>query len=194
MEEELPEEIQDLILSFLQERELLLTSQVSKRLRRLSKRHLLEQSYSLVKTLIAEDCNHLSMLLKNLQTAYNEACKFEKRFLNFKIAFRKLSSDDVLNLKKEVIDLAIKKINEHMESQEVEYDQETKAIIDEYDRALTDDTISDSLRTALYEAVYPKIEKGIKTYNDFLSAELASWQHRAEEINFQREGPPCNVI
>lgn len=52
LEDDIPEEIQDIIYSFLKERERFLTSQVSKRSLRISRRQLLEESYSLIQNLI----------------------------------------------------------------------------------------------------------------------------------------------
>ncbi|AWN73850.1 hypothetical protein LEAN103870_00980 [Legionella anisa] len=185
LEDDIPEEIQDIIYSFLKERERFLTSQVSKRSLRISRRQLLEESYSLIQNLIKSPLKStsLSSLLINLHSAYNEACKFEKMFITFKIKFKELSADNLVNIRKSIIDISLHHIKEKMQNQSVEYDEETQQLMIQYDTSIEEASMSDESRTTLYKIVYAKMEEQTNQYNDFLQRELALWQSRYEEIN-----------
>ncbi|MCE0723234.1 MULTISPECIES: hypothetical protein [Legionella] len=193
LEDAIPEEIQDMIYSFFKERELFITSQVSKRSLTISRRRLLEESYSLIQNLIklSLESTSLSSLLINLHGAYNESCKFEKMFIAFKIKFKELSDDNLFNIRKGIIDISLRYIKKKMQNQSVEYDKETQKLMTQYDASINKASMSNESRSTMYEIVYAKMEEQTNRYNDFLQRELALWQTRLEEINSKHKVILC---
>ncbi|PWY56931.1 hypothetical protein DGG96_04215 [Legionella qingyii] len=185
MLEDIPEEVQEIIYSFFKERELFLTSQVSQRSLRISRRQLLEKSYSFIQNLIKTplESSSLSSLLINMHSAYNEACKFEKMFITFKIEFKELSSADLLNIRKSIIHISLDHIKKKIQTPSVEYDEETQKLMTQYDASIKKDGISNESRSSLYENLYAKMEEQTNKYNAFLKKELALWQARIEEFD-----------
>ncbi|KTD05684.1 hypothetical protein [Fluoribacter gormanii] len=185
MLEDIPEEVQEIIYSFLKERELFLTSEISRRSLRISRQQLLEKSYSFIQNLMKTPLENssLSSLLINMHSAYNEACKLEKMFITFKIEFKKLSSDHLLNIRKNIINISLDHIQEKMRTKSVEYDEETQKIMSQFDSSIKTEGISNESRSALYEIVYSKMEEQTKKYNAFLNKELVFWQTRLEELD-----------
>lgn len=104
-------------------------------------------------------------------------------FITFKIKFKELSADNLVNIRKSIIDISLHHIKEKMQNQSVEYDEETQQLMIQYDTSIEEASMSDESRTTLYKIVYAKMEEQTNQYNDFLQRELALWQSRYEEIN-----------